>query len=615
MKHLILTTILLTSFSVLAQPFPPRVPGPVIISQPGTGTSTSSGGVTSNEVYTIVSDYVSTNGGSGGGIVSNLVGATLSVNVNYTNTTSYYLYVTASVRATPNGINFGGGAIYISTNNDASWDSVEHQYFYTGGDVTPGVTGGELGAFIPPSGKFVYTNLSTGGATFVVLAGSAQLTYFATNGAVVFATSAGSAATATTSTRIINVSSTGNDSTGTKYSTALPFATLVAANAAAVAGDIVDVGPGLFSGIITNKAGVQYRFGAATIWSNATPNTLIHMDVGGTVDYVGRGIWKADTVFDTSPFGVSNIVGKIEAAEIHPITTPSTGFALLIADGYDNISFLVTNGAGFVDLKIIADVAELSFYSHIFSAAPLNRSVGTNANYSFDVGRLKLNVGDEAQTNWTYTIAPRDFVIASITGSSARFIVNGGKLISTNTWSHDAANFAANTLVMNDVFLIGTNLPPVDYYSGIWRTNDTNIVIKAAQFIGNQYGALHFFNTGSPQAVNASGSPSPMINYTRAITNGFFSNKSSGLITNRNAGVFEIAFSATATATLLPTTFRIYTNTVATDIGGVVSAFGGDIGTAGVGILEIPAMTQIKLMLDGDDVTVSTASLIARRLQ
>lgn len=196
MKYILAATMLLASFNLLAQPFPPRVPGPVIISQPGGTGSGSGSGVSASEVTNIVTALLPGGNGSGS-VISNLVGLTFTVNAYNSNTTPYYLYVTASVRATPNGNSFAGGALYISTNNDATWDSTDHQYFFSGNASDTGDnTGGELSAWIPPGGKFLYTNLSGGSGVFAVLASSGQLTYFATNGGGTFNGNSASSTTA-----------------------------------------------------------------------------------------------------------------------------------------------------------------------------------------------------------------------------------------------------------------------------------------------------------------------------------------------------------------------------------------------------------------------------------
>jgi len=410
--------------------------------------------------------------------------------------------------------------------------------------------------------------------------------------------------------RVVYVRTNGNNTTALKYSITQPYATIVAGAAVIVPGDILDVGPGVFSGIITNVSEAEYHFSSATIWSNPTPQSLVRMNTAGNVNFTGLGKWYADTVFDTTPLGVTNLAGALSASEIHPITDPN-GYAMLIQDGFDNISDFVTNGSARISLTVNARQAELAVYSHIFSAAPLARSVCTNASFTFNIDRFKMNFGDEAATNWTVNINSKDYCIPYITGGSARFVVNGGKLIATNTWAHDPVGFSANTLLMNGPILIGDQLPPNDYYFGTWRTTtgDTNLITKARQFIGISSGALSFANYGSPQTIAADVAPMVMTNYMRIDTNGFYGNRIAGVLTNQNAGKFDVSFHATALASATETKFTVFTNNVATDITGILPALAGNISVSGCNQIEVPANTQWKLVLDGDSVAVATVGL------
>lgn len=414
-------------------------------------------------------------------------------------------------------------------------------------------------------------------------------------------------------TGTVLVRTNGNDSTAIKYSTSLPYLTLVAANESAVPGDTIDVGPGLFTGIITNKSGVTYNFNQGSVWSNATPLGLIEMRRGGQVNFTGLGTWKADGVFTTDAVGATNIYGSLSFDSYNSI---SPGFGMMLQDSMDNNAPQLTNGARIVNLTINGRQAEIGFYSHIYSAG-LPTSFGTNCNFDLNVDQLGLYIADEAMTNWTFNVNAKDYVVPTIGGTSARIVVNGGKLIATVPWTHDAVDFGANTLVMNDVLLIGNNLPPTNYIYGSWRTlSDTNYIVKAKQFIGTGHGAsLTRFNTISTQTIDADIGVRTMTNYTRIYTGTFFQGSAvNGTITNTIAGDYKIDMALTGVASAIPVNIAVYTNGVITDVGAVLPPISIHAVVAASGIFSLPVNTQITMKLNGDSTDVSAASLVVTKL-
>jgi len=173
-------SLLLFAASAVAQPFPAR-PGPVIISQPSTGGSSSSGGVDTNAVIALIEQY-----GAGGGVVSNVTGLTLSLETRYTNDTAYYAYVSASVAltTTASASDTAAVAIKIDESANGSYEYTAHQVAQQGRAATALSYTSELGATVPPGAAFIYDGTVAAGGGVDIPLGSAQIVYFGsgTNG-------------------------------------------------------------------------------------------------------------------------------------------------------------------------------------------------------------------------------------------------------------------------------------------------------------------------------------------------------------------------------------------------------------------------------------------------
>jgi len=172
-------SLLLFAASAVAQPFPAR-PGPVIISQPSTGGS-SSGGVDTNAVIALIEEYA-----TGGGVVSNVTGLTLSLETRYTNDTAYYAYVSASVAltTTASGSDTAAVAIKIDESANGSYEYIAHQVAQQGRAATALSYTSELGATVPPGAAFIYDGTVAAGGGVDIPLGSGQIVYFGsgTNG-------------------------------------------------------------------------------------------------------------------------------------------------------------------------------------------------------------------------------------------------------------------------------------------------------------------------------------------------------------------------------------------------------------------------------------------------
>ena len=114
-----------------------------------------------------------------GGVVSNYTGLTFAFATAYTNATPYYemIFIDATL---VNAANVQGSIrSYVDFDGDGV---IEDSQFYgvsSASSITDRVV---LREFIPPYGKFTFTNTSTGGSTAAITATTGKAFYFATNG-------------------------------------------------------------------------------------------------------------------------------------------------------------------------------------------------------------------------------------------------------------------------------------------------------------------------------------------------------------------------------------------------------------------------------------------------
>jgi hypothetical protein len=158
----------------VGQPFPAR-PGPVIISQPGTGSSSSSGGLDTNAVIALIEEY----GGGGGGAVSNAYNLTFASATLYTNNTSYAALVSGAVQLDGASGALAGFGLRIDTNANGTMDVYRPLAVSTTGAAFAD-TANWL-AFIPSGARWAITN--EGGGTVAHVANSGYINYFSTNSA------------------------------------------------------------------------------------------------------------------------------------------------------------------------------------------------------------------------------------------------------------------------------------------------------------------------------------------------------------------------------------------------------------------------------------------------
>lgn len=161
MKNKILIFFLAISTSALAQPTG-WLPGPVIISKPGSGGSSSSSS-------------------SSGIVVSNSIAISWTKNTSYTNATIYYADVSSGVSANAVAGQSSEFSFYIDADADGTWDLKQP----TSVGVTDSISawGGVLRGIIPPGGIFLFTNTVVGGGTSSLVASSGAITYYSTNAA------------------------------------------------------------------------------------------------------------------------------------------------------------------------------------------------------------------------------------------------------------------------------------------------------------------------------------------------------------------------------------------------------------------------------------------------
>jgi hypothetical protein len=184
------------------------VPAAITVTPGGGGSSSSSGG---------------------GGAVSN-AWAQLALDTWYTNSTPYYLQVQTAVDlAASAGANSATVYWYLDdAPPNGTFNHSLRRFLTASADAASAFDGDMLGGMVPPGAAFQYFD-ATDGAGTAQLNDPAELVYFATNGAVSFATSAGVASNAETATTATNLVS-GASLTNVSLRGTVGVETLVATN-------------------------------------------------------------------------------------------------------------------------------------------------------------------------------------------------------------------------------------------------------------------------------------------------------------------------------------------------------------------------------------------------
>jgi len=167
-------SLLLFAASAVAQPFPAR-PGPVIISQPSTGGS-SSGGVETNAVIALIEQY------GGGGITSNAV-VELVVDTWYTNGADAVI-VEAQVELNNSSalmifsVKDTNSAVVGFLPGSAAWNEFGNASKYAFANVTSPDIVQSLGGYVPAYAAFRYYASGTTAALYQNAPNGTRLVYF-----------------------------------------------------------------------------------------------------------------------------------------------------------------------------------------------------------------------------------------------------------------------------------------------------------------------------------------------------------------------------------------------------------------------------------------------------
>jgi hypothetical protein len=241
MKKLLSTLLVfVAAISAQAQPFNSR-PGPVIISQPGSGSGT----VSSNDVWEIVQSI----GVGGGAAVSNAYNLTFAINTRYTNNT-IHMAVFQPVFSTSAGLNnFAIMESKLDTDADGDYDYVK-PYYQLGTSSALAFTN-SFDISVAPGAVVMFTNVAG-----IVATAFGSISYYSTNSGggggagdvTQSGLAAGSYATGGKVRLIHNGVSTNS------------FTSITAAKTAAVAGDLIWVEPGNYYENNLLKSNVNYHF-------------------------------------------------------------------------------------------------------------------------------------------------------------------------------------------------------------------------------------------------------------------------------------------------------------------------------------------------------------------
>lgn len=325
---------LLLVTSVAAQPFPPRL-GPVIISQPATGSSSS--GVDTNAVIALIEEYA----GGGSSLVSNQIELSFTVDVWRTNNSSQIWVVDSTITATPGGGNgFCQWEVDTNLNGTADWDSKR-----SGVNGGTDVVHGTLGGIVLPGWAFRYFNNSVGGSASPE-AGTGSIYYYSTN-----SSSGGGSGGGVSAAQVVAIMNT-NDVSGYP----LPYWRVSEAPFNAVGDGVADDTAAI------NLAGLYALTNGGTVVLSTGTNSVRYS--GST--YWGSPPWTGQNEASIIPFRGTNIamigagIGKstLRIADNEPASQHIIGawgknitFANFTIDGNNNRlgDVVETNGVVLID--------------------------------------------------------------------------------------------------------------------------------------------------------------------------------------------------------------------------------------------------------------------------
>lgn len=231
----------------------PTIGGPTLSSSSGT-----SSGVDTNAVIALIEEYA----GGGSSLVSNQIELSFTVDVWRTNNSSQIWVVDSTITATPGGGNgFCQWEVDTNLNGTADWDSKR-----SGVNGGTDVVHGTLGGIVLPGWAFRYFNNSVGGSASPE-AGTGSIYYYSTN-----SSSGGGGGVSTAA--VVAIMATNNAAGATnQYGKAVvwhnnvgtSYSTLSNAQAAAVAGDLIQVYPGIYSASDLGKNQVNWHFESGAV--------------------------------------------------------------------------------------------------------------------------------------------------------------------------------------------------------------------------------------------------------------------------------------------------------------------------------------------------------------
>lgn len=112
------------------------------------------------------------------GVVSNVLGASFTLDTRYTNTTPYYAQISSSMTFTQQNSSDAAFFFFLDTNKDGTDDFRRTNWFHVNSGTTWSKT--TFTEIVPPGAVFGATNISNGTSTMATDANSGTILYLST---------------------------------------------------------------------------------------------------------------------------------------------------------------------------------------------------------------------------------------------------------------------------------------------------------------------------------------------------------------------------------------------------------------------------------------------------
>lgn len=244
----------------------------------------------------------------------------------------------------------------------------------------------------------------------------------------------------------------GNDLTGTKGNLSKPYLTLEAAQAAAVAGDLIYVYPGTYTVTTTDtnglaKDGISYYFNPRTNIQKSTSGAIFNASMTFQINSGGTGYVNASNVATTTTGPGTGLTLNIATTlgVITSVTVASAGNGYIIGN-----TITVTGGGGNATLTVLSPNFTNGF--NIYGEGNFNISGSATGVFHSDLtsvfGSVQTSIISAAGTGYNTTSNPRNTTGGSGTGLQVNITsIGGGGAVTGFTIANAGSNYRVGDVV------------------------------------------------------------------------------------------------------------------------------------------------------------------------